>query len=120
MKNMKQRTSKLCSERVLGKYLDMPIGLAKKVNKQLIRRHRRIMEKKEVRREIADSFASYIPPKRVCSYCYETEPIKGLSICKDCLAIQQENEGLDFLFEKADGFERIIPISSDISVQLAK
>jgi hypothetical protein len=55
MSDMQTKSSKLQSEMVIGRYIDIPIRKAKKVDKQLIKRTRRSIEKREALQEINEA-----------------------------------------------------------------
>lgn len=52
---MKTKSSRVQSEMIIGRYIDIPYKKAKKVDKQLIKRTRRMIEKREAIAEINEA-----------------------------------------------------------------
>lgn len=115
---MQQKTSKVQSEKNIGIYLDVPIQLAKKQNKRLIRRHRRLVEKRELLQVIREDLNPLPILNSVCTCCYEEQSIEHTGLCKGCLDVNKENEGLDYLYEQWGGGTNEIPLNRDITVIL--
>ncbi|WP_180954304.1 hypothetical protein [Bacillus sp. M6-12] len=52
---MKTKSSRIQSEMIMGRYIDIPYKKAKKIDKQLIKRTRRMIEKREADAEINEA-----------------------------------------------------------------
>lgn len=52
---MKTKSSKVQSEMIVGRYLDIPYKQAKKIDKRMIKRTRRTIEKREAIAEINEA-----------------------------------------------------------------